>query len=250
MLNAVAQHKIESYWASYLGCNISDLQGSQTVVIKHTSLSNYPGLMFLRTADACIISVPPNLFVPIKSLTHNVSPAEVYNPDFLKRHLEKYIEQITGPSWIGYLDESNFKSAATGTTRLLGQNGNFSANYGELLNDFAKSLPSADWEHSGISLQDAAIFGYIWQGRLVAVGSLKRLNSHILNAGVVTHPDARGNSYGRAVVSAMSLYGLDNGALIQYRSLQLNRSAISLARSLGYIQYASTMTLRLRAGSH
>lgn len=248
MLNLVTLHKINSHWATYLGCDLNDLRAAHTLVMPHAGLGNYPGLMFFRTEQACIISAPANLVSMIKPLVASRTPEEAYSPEFLRTHFNPLTEQVIGPSWVGYVDERNYKFATTGTAKLLAQNGTFLGDYSTMLQEFARSCPPEEWAHGGVSINDLAIFGYLYQGKLVAVGSLKKISSTIVNLGLITQPAYRGKHYGKAISSAMTLYGLDMGAIVQYRTLQLNRPSLALARTLGFEYYASTIVMRLKIG--
>jgi predicted GNAT family acetyltransferase len=67
----------------------------------------------------------------------------------------------------------------------------------------------------------------------------------VLNVGIVTHPAQRGRGYARAVVSAMTAFGLARGAVLRYQTLQANAPAVAIARALGYQEYARTLAVRL-----
>jgi predicted GNAT family acetyltransferase len=55
----------------------------------------------------------------------------------------------------------------------------------------------------------------------------------------------RGQGYARAVVSAMTVYGLAQGAILRHQTLQANVSAVAIAQTLGYQECGQTLAARL-----
>ncbi len=66
------------------------------------------------------------------------------------------------------------------------------------------------------------------------------------NIGIVTHPRYRRQGYGRAVVSAMAAYTLAGGAIPHYQTVLANAGSLAIARSLGFVQYATAFAVRLK----
>jgi GNAT superfamily N-acetyltransferase len=89
------------------------------------------------------------------------------------------------------------------------------------------------------------VFGCFAAGTLVAAGTLAPWRDRLWSVGIITHPHHRGRGHGRAVVSAMSRHGLQQGWLLRYQSLLANAPSLSIARSLGYQQHARTLAIRL-----
>jgi predicted GNAT family acetyltransferase len=82
---------------------------------------------------------------------------------------------------------------------------------------------------------------------MAAAGTLRNLDEHQLFVGILTHPEYRGQGYGKAVVSAMTEYGIGSGGVLAYRTLSSNNPSVGIARSLGYQEYATTLAVRLTA---
>jgi GNAT superfamily N-acetyltransferase len=132
--------------------------------------------------------------IPLSSTRHNAA-----------------VDQVIGPAWLGYADRSDLRPAPTLGTRLLTDQ-----DLPELQRLAAACGPVA-WEHSGIDPARSPVFGCFAGDRLAAAGMLERWGDRLLHVGVVTHPGYRGCGYGKAVVSAMSTYGLATGGVMQYR---------------------------------
>jgi RimJ/RimL family protein N-acetyltransferase len=71
------------------------------------------------------------------------------------------------------------------------------------------------------------------------------LAATLLHIGIITHPDVRGQGYGRAVVSAISAYGLAADLVPRYQTLAANTPSVAIARALGFTHYATTLAVRL-----
>jgi RimJ/RimL family protein N-acetyltransferase len=67
----------------------------------------------------------------------------------------------------------------------------------------------------------------------------------LLHIGIITHPDYRGQGHGRSVVSAIAAYGLEVSLVPRYQALAANTPSVTIARALGFSQYAETLAVRL-----
>ncbi len=88
------------------------------------------------------------------------------------------------------------------------------------------------------------LFGCFHGPLLVAAGTCRSGDEGVLDIGILTHPVYRGHGYGRAVVSAMTAYGLAHGRVMRYRTLQANVPSLRIARALGYQEYGLTIAVR------
>jgi RimJ/RimL family protein N-acetyltransferase len=71
------------------------------------------------------------------------------------------------------------------------------------------------------------------------------LAAPLLHIGIITHPAYRRQGHGRAVVSAISAYGLGVGLVPRYQALAANIPSVAIARALGFTHYATTLAVRL-----
>jgi predicted GNAT family acetyltransferase len=101
------------------------------------------------------------------------------------------------------------------------------------------------WEHSGITFDEAHVFGCFVDDRLVAAARYQSAWEETAHIGVVTHPAYRGHGYGRAVVSAATASGLEAGFIVLYQTLLNNVPSVALATGLGYQPYATHLAVRL-----
>ncbi len=81
----------------------------------------------------------------------------------------------------------------------------------------------AEQQAGEVNIDHPAIFGAYAGNRLAAAASLIDQGQGIADVGVLVHRDFRGQGYGRAVVSALSQWGLDNERIVQYWRLCATR---------------------------
>ncbi|HEV8192049.1 MAG TPA: hypothetical protein VGP82_11280, partial [Ktedonobacterales bacterium] len=113
--------KVDAYWASFLGCAITDLHAPRTSVVPHAALSGYGGAYFLRTAEACIVSVSAQLVAATADWLAGVPPAEAFDPAVASAHFGAAADRVIGPAYQGYLDVVDFHPADTKGTRMLSE---------------------------------------------------------------------------------------------------------------------------------
>jgi GNAT superfamily N-acetyltransferase len=229
---------IDAYWASFFGCTIEDLHVPKTVIAPHAALEGYPGITLFRTHGGCIISVPGVL---LEQLTRRLSlaPEEIFDRQKLISILGGAIQQLIGPAFVGYADATGFKPADTlGARRLLPADD-------PALRVLAGSVSLAEWEHGGIEFNGESLIGLFVNNRLVAAGRLEPRDETILDLGLVVARDQRGKGYGRAVASALTASGIEQGKIVQYRTLCSNEASLAIAERLGYHSYAETISVQM-----
>jgi GNAT superfamily N-acetyltransferase len=178
---------------------------------------------------------------PMRQQLAGHSRDEVFTGAFLTGLFGNSVDRIVGPAWQGYADGSDFHPAATGGTRLLQQ----VCTDKSALQRLELACNRTEWEHSTIAWEQPPVFGCFVGEEIVAAGTLHPWGEGILGVGIITHPAHRGQGYARAVVSAMTAYGLAQGAILRYQTLQANVASVAVARTLGYQQYGQTLAVRL-----
>jgi GNAT superfamily N-acetyltransferase len=231
--------KIGQHWTVRLGCSIETLSEPAVAVVPHDALSGWHGAFFFRHGPACVISVPQAFRPRVEELAGGAGPEEIFSVPCAEAMFGLAAERIIGPAWLGYADTLDFRPVLTTRTRALGPD----------------DLPALqrlsgacgpEWEDSGITFESPLVFGRFAEGELVAAGTVERTSRDILNIGIVTHPDHRGQGYGKEVVSALTHYGIERGGILQYRSLEVNNPSMRIARALGYQSYGRTIAVRLK----
>ena len=98
-----------------------------------------------------------------------------------------------------------------------------------------------DRAESDISLDQNAPYG-VFDGDRIVAGASTYLWAGLVDVGVLTDPDARGQGLGKAVVSAVCEHFRrlgDEAAIVCYRHDVHNRGSAGIAVSLGFAEYAT-----------
>jgi GNAT superfamily N-acetyltransferase len=240
MTTTVSLQAAVAFWAAHLGCSEVQLAQPRTSVVRAgPDLASYRGATVVFRPPACVLAVPADWYEPVASRIGQRPPVAVFDVVVLRQVFGTAVDQVIGPAWLGYADTSDFRPAPTLGARLLTEQ-----DMPELQRLAAACGPTA-WEHSGIEPARPPVFGCFAGERLAAAGMLERWGNRLLQVGIVTHPGYRGRGYGKAVVSAMSAYGLATGGVMQYRTLRANLPSVGIARALGFQRFALTLAVRL-----
>ena len=238
-LRALTDARIAAYWVNFFGCAPEQLTTPGTHVFPHAGLADYRGVYLFRCGDTCVVSTPPSLLMTVTVHFAGLTAAESFDVTRLRRIFGDAIERIVGPAWQGYTWVDAFTPAPhEGVRRLSGDDE-------PALQRLAAACAGQDWEHSGIGGPGQVVFGAFAGETLVAAGMGEPRGATLLHIGIVTHPDYRGQGHGRAVVSAITAYGLTVGLIPWYQTLAANGPSIAVAHALGFSRYAETLAVRL-----
>jgi len=80
---------------------------------------------------------------------------------------------------------------------------------------------------------------------MVAAGSWEVEESGFLSIGILSHPDYRGKGHAKAVVSALTRKGLEDGFTMHYQTLMSNSSSVAIGKPLGFEKLACTLAIRI-----
>ena len=230
---------IDAYWAGFFGCDPATLSVPATTVVPHVGLGDYHGLWLFRRHDALIVSVPPARCERDRAAFGALPAARYADLPTVFACIAAPIERVVGPAFVGYADAATFQPAATAQARLL------SAGDQEAFARFEHSCPAQDWEHGGSRLSSTPVVGCFVDGAIVAAAGYELWGERIAHIAVITHPSARGQGYGKAVVSALAAVALERNLIPQYRTLLSNSASLAVGAALGFKPYAESLALRL-----
>jgi RimJ/RimL family protein N-acetyltransferase len=236
--------EVQQFWASWLGCARHDLSGGGVKVVL-CSETHQPQIFLFARGSICIVSIADpgggELLGDVEAIVKNRPMREVFEGGFWKFQLGGRVEHIVGPAYIGCADETDFQPSpvAAPAAELL------DAADIERLRPLADACTQAEWEHSSIRFDRRPIVGCSDGDTLVAAASYEVWGKRIAHIGVATHPQYRGKGYGKSVVSRISQHALANGLILQYRTLAANAPSMAIAHSLGFQEYAETISVRL-----
>ncbi|KAK3192861.1 hypothetical protein K4F52_001218 [Lecanicillium sp. MT-2017a] len=106
--------------------------------------------------------------------------------------------------------------------------------------EFTSSASAQDLDDAYVELDHWVVFGAFEAGKLVCVASMYPWQkSKIADIGVLTLESARGKGHGRRVIRAISKNAYDQGYEPQYRCHLDNLGSVGLARSSGFVSFAT-----------
>lgn len=231
--------RIDAHWSRFLGVPTSALQAPGIVVTPHASLHGFHGVWFFVRGRSAVVSAPPERVVQLERSLIRAVAQDLLSATAPRRIVGRDVEEVVGPSYQGWLSAGKFHpTTSTGIRRLSGANT-------EAIQRFRTSCPGEDWDHGGIDLAVTPVWAVLQRSEIVSLGQLRPHVGGSVDPCLVTHPDHRGRGYGLRLVSAMAENALAQKRLVLYQTLLANTPALSLARRLGFEQYATLVAVRL-----
>lgn len=230
--------KVDAFWALYFGCSPQEIAGAQTIVVSHAALQGYEGALAFRHVDGLIVSVPASVPEVERAKLRQAPPAEAFDPRFLGKVFVVSTDKVTGPGWVGIVDQQDFKPVQS-TARLLGD-----ADEGAI-GKLAEACGEVAGQRGALLQIRRPLYGLFQGSDLVAASGYVVMGSVLAYIGVVAHPAHRGKGFAKMVVSSAVADAFAKGLVAQWRTTQANEGAVALARSMGFRQYASTYDVKL-----
>jgi len=188
-----------------------------------------------------VVSVPGHLLDAFRLQAVEWSPADVVQETYLRHLVGETVERVVGPAFVGYTDQAAFQPVSAPGARVLGPQD------APAFAVLQAACSVREWEHGGSDLGAQPVVGADAGGQLVAVAGYTVWGGVIAHVGVITHPQYRGRGFGCVVVSQLTEEALQRGLVPQYRTLETNVPAMAIARALGFVHYATTVAVRLKA---
>ena len=243
MLTNPTIETVDQYWSSFLGCDREVLYKTQILVIPHADLTDYDGLFLFVRDELFLVSVPQNLLDSFHTQAAGWSRADALEEGWLRSHISLPIELVVGPAFVGYTDDGAFRPANHEDTRFLAPQ-DMTA-----LADLKEACSALEWKHGGSQLGEQPVVGAFNRQCLVAAAGYKVWGGVIAHISVITHPQYRGQGYGKAVVSRVTADALSRGLVPQYQTLEANMPSMAIGQALGFERYATTVAVRLKSTS-
>jgi GNAT superfamily N-acetyltransferase len=233
MLSERTLSVVTSYWTSHLGLPAASLFAEPRQVITHGGERlRYQGIFALFRENSAIISFPPqypksiDLLLPMQFLTPNTLANSFASANF----------KVIGPAYIGYAEAVH---SATHSPRSL------TATDRDAVRTLQAACGKEEWSHGGSNISKQPASGLFIGSDLVSLAGYEVWGGFIAHIYAITHPAFRGRGFGRDVVAHLSNEALKTGLIPQYRTLESNEPAIRLAKSLGFVHFATSVAVRL-----
>ncbi len=228
---------IDGYWAERFGCALEELQKPGWHVISSPE-ADPSRFAVLELAHATLVRSAEEhadwLAAWIESRPNAARTADDVANAFSPQACE-----MTPSEKVFYLNPAEFRPFARPDVRRLSEVDSRD------LTAMHRGCSLEEQKAGEVSIDHLAIFGAYAEGRIVAAASFIDQGAGISDVGVLVHRDFRRQGYGRAVVSALAAWGLEQGRIVQYWRLCKNTGSARIADSLGFAEYACYRLLHL-----
>lgn len=223
---------LRRYWANRLGVDRAAFDSPGVTV----GSGSAEGVEIFECDDALAIGAPEPLVEPLCGRTADLASINVTDPEAVREPLVDLgaIEAVLGPAFYGYVDRETFTPIESSARTL-------TAADSSAYERFRAIVPDAEWEQGGLGFEPGETIGLFVGEDLVAVAAHEVWDGLLAHLAVVTHPEHRGEGYGRAVVSRATDRALTEGFLPQYRTLDVWPWSVALARELGFERFATSI---------
>ncbi|WP_027339240.1 GNAT family N-acetyltransferase [Halonatronum saccharophilum] len=141
-----------------------------------------------------------------------------------------------------FLNPSDYKGSFLGEKYIISK---LDKSYDKEFKVFKSECSKRDLDEGLVSLDDPIVYGCFDNHKLVGVASFWLWGEKIGDIGVVVHPDYRRQSIGKALVSKLSNWGINNQRISLYRHTEKNLRSHELALSLNFKKHLVVEDMRL-----
>jgi GNAT superfamily N-acetyltransferase len=224
---------VYGYWAKRFGCAPEDFRHSGTRIVKDEELA---GTVYIYHVDRMrLVRIAPSLAkqvgLPEGQLRDSGSPTM----DGVQSLVRAQFRVEVGRTLLDcYMDGEDFQFLAVP--------GDFTARRLHLEDDNAHLLglydkcTEEDLDAAMIYVDDPdpVIFGLFHKGQLAAYASHRYWGEIIADIGVLVHPDYRSRGLGKAVVSVLCEWCIQNGVVPMYRVFSDHTHSRRIGEALGF----------------
>ena len=239
------EYVVYGYWAKRFSCARGDFVNSGTLVIGEEDLVGTGSIYLYHIDNMSVVRIAP-------SLANQVGLAEGHGRDSVSLTVnelqslvgEGYRIEVEGTLLDCYLDPLDFRSfTAVGdfTARRLCPE----SDTPYLLSLYA-ACTEEDLDEAAINVDepDPVIYGMFDAGRLVAYASHRYWDEIIADIGVLIHPNYRSRGLGKAVVSELCEWCIQNEVVPMYRVFSDHDHSRRIAQALGFKEMVIVESLK------
>jgi GNAT superfamily N-acetyltransferase len=233
---------IDLHWSDTLGVAPDAFSTSGIHVVPHRKLHGFPGAAVVRVNRAMVLSVPRDLVSSLsREVAHLDAQEDLFSDEVLDSLFGDLQPAVSAATAHLFVMAETFVPHQNECARLL------TVDDRPKLLEFARACDEGEWEDVSIGLEQGVRWGALQGEKLVAVADLTPLDHCSARIAVLVRPDHRGAGYGKCVASGAVEYALDEGLLVHWPTGLTNKPSLATAKALGFIDYASQITVRFRA---
>jgi len=197
-----------------------------------------------RVTDAAV-SVPPSRLAAARVAVAGWNAAAVREPGRVAALLGDRAGAVVGPASVAYADARTLRPSDAGAgVRVLDASDPRDV---AAVAALRAASPGPDWEHGGGALGPGPAVSAFAGGALAALATYEVWGGRLAHVAVVAHPEYRGRGYAAAAVRTLAGRALARGLVPQYRTLEANAASVRLGAAAGFVPYATSLAVRLRA---
>lgn len=239
---------ITHYWANFFGIPPAEFHQTACRVLPHQQLAGFQGAWLYRRDHNIILSVPRKEVSAIRKLVSKHPPTDetVFSLAYIEYLFGNRVNKLIGPAFQGFYQAQPGESATIpdAVLRL-----DFEEHH-ETIEALSQSGDSLGWNHSGVFKPNSILYGYQHQDQIRALANYRMVDDKVGFIGVYTHPEFRGQGFGRATVKAALVDLSRQGKTALYQTLHSNPASIAVAKRLGIQEFASHVAVRLKSKKH
>jgi hypothetical protein len=234
--------RYDRFWAEYLGITPAELNQPGLSIAAHVGLEGYRGVWCFRRRDRTVVSAPPGWIPHLQSRLPEIGQEHLMDETVLREVFGCDFDRLVGPAYQGCLLPELFRPHVTPHVRFLGPDD------AALIEVFRVNCGQDAWEYAGFDDATSYLAGILEGDRILSLAGYNRVwRDEAGGPCILTHRAHRGRGWATATTSAVVGRALQEGKLLLYQTLETNMASISIARRLGYEQYARHVAVRLRA---
>ena len=218
------------------GLHPSVLSSGKTIVVPHAILGEYVGAWIWWRNYCTVVLVPEKMVAEVNRRVSTVEIEDLRDANTAAALLGNHAGAIIGPAYHGWLVQRTPGHEDSAVSEIP------PTKIAELTN-LAERDPRG-WRDAGLYSAIDAAFGMNIAGQIVSVVAYRvdQLGAAFLSA--FTHPDYRGQGLARAAAGVCVNHAISKGILCVYQTLLSNRSAVALARAVGFWEYGRHLAVR------
>lgn len=189
-----------------------------------------------------IVITPPSLYDIISQKISDIGADTRISIEQLKHLLNLDNHKVGNKTIYLFLNPDDYKELVFESNYTISK---IDKEYEEEFEKFKSECSKKDLREGVVSLEDAIVFGCFDRNKLVGVTSYWFWGENIADIGVIIHPDYREQSIGKALVSKLCNWGINNKKINLYRHDEMNNKSHQLALSLNFKQYSYMEAMKL-----
>ena len=244
-------HNIEQYLSARLDCDLTQVKPGQPCVVEtprrlqcEPSYDDIRALWWLELSDGrSVISVPPGAGDEVRHIIGEMPSSEPFGGQAVLKHLQDAINRVLAQQDIKAVQRVFSTTVLACNATLLRRH-----EHGECRRLFDASLPTADgFNWPPYTFLEGILYGVIVDGKVVAVATARPtgvLEDRVVDIGIVTASAYQRKGYAKTAVSAITEHIIQAGGEAVYFVRPENQASVATARSVGFVEYGASLTMR------